>query len=268
MRRVARALPALIGGEVSVRGLKRRDHAGVHRRDGACARLAKVGRDRRAQRGRALVDDHALVRRGFRRLLEDDPAIAVVGEASTGEEALSQAAACTPDVIVMDAAMPGLGGIAAHAISPTLYAKLPFNPREDFTFVSTIWWLPNLLAVNLDVPAKSVAELIELCRKNPGKYTFGGGVGSPSHVMGSWMNRLKGLNVTHIPYRGGAQAVSDVVGGHIDIVAATPSTILQQAQAGRLRVGGIDVFDVLGGRHGGLFPVVAVVTGVGAGKFE
>ena len=60
-----------------------------------------------------LADDHALVRRGFRRLLEDDPAITVVGEAATGEDALAQAAATTPDVVVMDAAMPGLGGIAA-----------------------------------------------------------------------------------------------------------------------------------------------------------
>ena len=60
-----------------------------------------------------LADDHALVRRGFRRLLEDDPAITVVGEAATGEDALAQAASTTPDVVVMDAAMPGLGGIAA-----------------------------------------------------------------------------------------------------------------------------------------------------------
>ena len=79
----------------------------------------------------------------------------------------------------------GLGGIAVHAIAPTLYAKLPFNPRTDFTFVSTIWWLPNLLAVNLDVPAKSVPELIELCRNNPGKYSYGSaGAGTTLHLSG------------------------------------------------------------------------------------
>src|SRR5205814_9852993 len=66
----------------------------------------------------------------------------------------------------------GLGGIASHAIAPTLYAKLPFNPRTDFTFVSTIWVLPNMLVVNLDLPAKSVPELIELLKKHPGKYSY------------------------------------------------------------------------------------------------
>ena len=80
--------------------------------------------------------------------------------------------------------------------------------------------VPVVLIVSKNVRANNLRELIAELRDNPGKYTFGGGVGSPSHVMGSWMNRLKGLNVTHIPYRGGAQAVSDVVGGHIDMFYA------------------------------------------------
>jgi hypothetical protein len=84
---------------------------------------------------------------------------------NVGMDALAQSA---PDGYSL-----GLGGIASHAIAPTLYAKLPFNPRTDFTFVSTMWQLPNMLVVNLELPAKSVPELIELLKKNPGKYSYG-----------------------------------------------------------------------------------------------
>ena len=113
----------------------------------------------------------------------------------------------------------GLGGIAAHAISPTLYAKLPFNPRTDFTFVSTIWWLPNLLAVNLDVPANSVAELIELCRKNPGKYSYGSaGSGTTLHLSGELFKMLAKVDIQHVPYRGSAPATQDLLAGQIHMM--------------------------------------------------
>ena len=79
----------------------------------------------------------------------------------------------------------GLYSIASHAISPTLYARLPFNPRADFTFVSTIWQLPNMLVVNLDVPAKTVPELIELLRQSPGKYSYGS-AGSGTTRVSRW----------------------------------------------------------------------------------
>jgi len=96
---------------------------------------------------------------------------------NVGMDALAQSA---PDGYTL-----GLGGIASHAISPTLYAKLPFNARTDFTFISTMWQLPNMLVVNLDVPAKTVAELIELLRKNPGKYSYGSaGSGTTLHLSG------------------------------------------------------------------------------------
>src|SRR5437879_13279945 len=75
----------------------------------------------------------------------------------------------------------GLGGIAAHAIAPTLYAKLPFNARHHFTFVSPQWWLPNLLAVNLEVPAKARPALIALCSMEPGHvYAGDAGLGQPA----------------------------------------------------------------------------------------
>jgi tripartite-type tricarboxylate transporter receptor subunit TctC len=134
----------------------------------------------------------------------------------------------------------GLGGIAAHAISPTLYAKLPFNPRTDFTFVSTIWWLPNLLAVNLDVPAKSVSELIELCRKNPGKYTFGSaGSGTTLHLSGELFKMLAKVDIVHVPYRGSAPATQDLLAGQISMMFDNIPGTLTQSRAGKVRPLGV-----------------------------
>ena len=106
----------------------------------------------------------------------------------------------------------GLGGIASHAISPTLYAKLPFNPRDDFTFVSTMWSLPNMLVVNLDLPAKTVPELIALLKKNPGKYSYGSaGAGTTLHLSGELFKMMAGVDMLHVPYRGAAPATQDLL---------------------------------------------------------
>jgi hypothetical protein len=136
----------------------------------------------------------------------------------------------------------GLGGIAAHAIAPTLYAKLPFNARTDFTFVTTIWWLPNLLAVNLDLPAKSVPELIELCRNNPGKYSYGSaGAGTTLHLSGELFKTMAKVDIQHVPYRGSAPATQDLLAGQIHMMFDNiPGTLTQdhavrpgEAAAGR-----------------------------------
>jgi len=130
----------------------------------------------------------------------------------------------------------GLGGIAVHAIAPTLYAKLPFNPRTDFTFVSTLWWLPNLLAVNLEVPAKSVPELIELCRNNPGKYSYGSaGSGTTLHLSGELFKMLAKVDIQHVPYRGSAPATQDLLAGQIHMMFDNIPGTLTQARAGKVR---------------------------------
>ena len=71
--------------------------------------------------------------------------------------------------------------------------------------------------VSNNIKASTLKDLIAEVRANPGKYTYGGGYGSPPHVMGAWMNKLRDLNVQHVPYRGGAQGINDVIGGHIDM---------------------------------------------------
>ncbi len=134
----------------------------------------------------------------------------------------------------------GLGGIASHAISPTLYAKLPFNARTDFTFVSTMWQLPNMLVVNLDVPAKSVAELIELLRKNPGKYSYGSaGSGTTLHLSGELFKIMAKVDMIHVPYRGAAPAMQDLLAGQIHMIFDNIPGALAQSRPGKVRPLGV-----------------------------
>ena len=113
----------------------------------------------------------------------------------------------------------GLGGIASHAIAPTLYASLPFDPRKDFTLVSGLWQLPNLLAVNLKLPVSTVPELIALAKANPGKLSFGSaGSGTTLHLAGEMFNRMAGVELVHVPYRGSAAAQPNLLAGRIQMM--------------------------------------------------
>jgi len=134
----------------------------------------------------------------------------------------------------------GLGGIASHAISPSLYAKLPFNARTDFTFVSTMWQLPNMLVVNLDVPAKTVAELIELLRKNPGKYSYASaGNGTTLHLSGELFKMMAKVDMVHVPYRGAAPAMQDLLAGQVNMIFDNIPGALAQVRAGKVRALGV-----------------------------
>ena len=147
---------------------------------------------------------------------------------NVGMDALAQSA---PDGYTL-----GLGGISSHAISPSLYAKLPFNAKTDFTFVTTIWELPNLLVVNLDLPAKSVPELIELLRKNPGKYSYGSaGSGTTLHLSGELFKIMAKVDMVHVPYRGGAPAMQDLLAGQINMMFDNIPSALGQARSGTVR---------------------------------
>ena len=147
---------------------------------------------------------------------------------NVGMDALAQAA---PDGYTL-----GLGGIASHAIAPTLYAKLPFNPRTDFTFVSTIWVLPNMLVVNLDVPVKDVPELIALLKKNPGKYSYASaGSGTTLHLSGELFKILADVDMLHVPYRGAAPAMQDLLAGQVQMIFDNIPGALAQVRAGKVR---------------------------------
>jgi tripartite-type tricarboxylate transporter receptor subunit TctC len=88
---------------------------------------------------------------------------------------------------------------------------------DDFEPIAVTGLVPLVLVVSKNVRAGNLQELIAELRAAPGKYTYGGGIASPPHIIGAWFNRLNKLDVTHVPYRGGGQGVADVVGGHIDM---------------------------------------------------
>lgn len=130
----------------------------------------------------------------------------------------------------------GLLSIAPHAIAPTLYARLPFNAEKDFTPISMFWSLPNILIVKLDVPATTVPELIALIKANPGKYSFAsGGSGTTPHICGEMFKQRAGLNMFHVPYRGGAPALQDLLAGQIDMMFDNIPGPAAQVRAGKVR---------------------------------
>jgi tripartite-type tricarboxylate transporter receptor subunit TctC len=126
--------------------------------------------------------------------------------------------------------------VASHAINPTLYTKLPFDHIRDFAPVSMIGQFPNLLVVNNALPVHTVPELIALLKREPGKYAFASsGVGTSLHLSGEMFKVMTGTDMVHIPYKGGAQAVMDVIGGQVHMTFGNMPTVLPQARASKVR---------------------------------
>ena len=108
------------------------------------------------------------------------------------------------------------GTISTHAINASLYKTLPYDPVKDFTPITLIARVPNLLVVNPDVPAKNVKELIALMKANPSKYTFASsGNGTSQHLSGELFKSMAGVDMQHIPYKGSPAALQDVVSGQV-----------------------------------------------------
>jgi tripartite-type tricarboxylate transporter receptor subunit TctC len=123
--------------------------------------------------------------------------------------------------------------------------------------------VPLVLITSKNIRAGNLRELIEELRAQPGKFTYGGGIASPPHVMGAWFNRLNNLNVVHVPYRGGGQAVADVVGGHIDMFYAG----LAAAKAA-IDSGAVKAFAVTGDARSTALPGVPTFKEAGVKDFE
>ena len=126
--------------------------------------------------------------------------------------------------------------VASHAINPTLYRTLPFDPIRDFAPVSMTGTFPNLLVVNPGFPVKTVPELIAILKANPGKFSFASsGRGTSLHLSGEMFKAMTGTDMLHIPYKGGGPAVSDVIGGVVQMTFGNMPTVLPHARAGRVR---------------------------------
>ena len=120
--------------------------------------------------------------------------------------------------------------------NPFLYSKLTYDPVKDFVPVSLVAMVPNLLVVGNHHPFKTVAELIAYAKQNPGKLKYGSsGVGTSVHLCGELFQKMTGTVMTHVPYKGTAQATQDLIGGHIDLIFDNISQILPHAKAGNVR---------------------------------
>jgi tripartite-type tricarboxylate transporter receptor subunit TctC len=106
---------------------------------------------------------------------------------------------------------------AEAVVVPQISKTATYSVLNDFEPIAITGLVPVVLTVSKNIKANTLQDFIAEVRANPSKYTYGGGYGSPPHVMAAWMNKIRGLDVRHVPYRGGAQAVNDMIGGHIDI---------------------------------------------------
>src|SRR5258706_13004777 len=131
--------------------------------------------------------------------------------------------------------------VSTHAINPGLYKNMPYDPVKDFAPVGQVGVTPCVLAVNPSLPVTDVRGLVALLKANPGKYSYGSsGMGSILHLCGEqFKTAAGGLQMGHVPYRGSAPVMADLVGGQIAIAVDALPTVLPQVQAGKIRaIGG------------------------------
>jgi tripartite-type tricarboxylate transporter receptor subunit TctC len=124
----------------------------------------------------------------------------------------------------------------SHAVNATFYRKLPFDTLNDFAAVTLVASAPNVLEVHPSVPAKTVAELIAMAKAQPGKLNFASaGNGSSSHLAGELFKSLAGVQMVHVPYKGAAPAMNDVLGGRVEMTFDPLPSSLAHIKAGKLR---------------------------------
>jgi tripartite-type tricarboxylate transporter receptor subunit TctC len=126
--------------------------------------------------------------------------------------------------------------IAAHAANASLYPKLPFDTLKDFAYVSLVGVTPLILVANNNFPASSVAELIAYAKANPGKVNFGSsGIGAAAHLTMEYFMSATGTKMVHVPYKGTAPALTDLIGGQIGVMFDGPSNTMPHVKAGKIK---------------------------------
>ncbi len=124
----------------------------------------------------------------------------------------------------------------AHTIAPGIYRNLSYDFERDFDPITVVAEVPNVLIVNPRVPAKTTAELVAYIKGSPGKVNFGSaGPGSVEHLSGELFRSMAGLDIVHVPYKGGAPMMTDLIAGHIEMAIETSGSALQHIKAGAVR---------------------------------
>jgi tripartite-type tricarboxylate transporter receptor subunit TctC len=124
-----------------------------------------------------------------------------------------------------------------HVITPSLYKNIPYDTKKDLSPIALVAQAPNAILVTKNFPAKNIAELIEILKKNPGKYSFGSaGTGSANHLSGELFKQMAGVDIVHIPYKGNGPAMNDLIGGHIPMIFDSLPTVVNASKGGLVRV--------------------------------
>jgi tripartite-type tricarboxylate transporter receptor subunit TctC len=151
-----------------------------------------------------------------------------------GNLAAGQVAHANPDGYTIMAISTGF------MVNPSLYAKVPYDPIKDFSAVTLVAVSPNVVVVNPSVPARTLPELVQLIRDNPGKYSYAGpGIGSTPHLGGELFRLTYKLDLVHVPFAGAAPAVQSTVGGHTPIAFTALPSSLAAIQSGQVRAIGV-----------------------------
>jgi len=129
-----------------------------------------------------------------------------------------------------------VSGVASHVIAPLLPQGTPYDPLKDFTHIALFGGPPAVFAVNPSVPAKNLKEFVALAKARPGTLSYGSpGNGTQGQLVAELFKRLAGIDMQHVPYKGAAGAVTDLIAGHIPAISTTLSTASAQIRAGRAR---------------------------------
>lgn len=152
----------------------------------------------------------------------------------------------------------------SHTVNPAIYAKLPFDTQKDFEPVGLVASLPQLLAVNPQVPYKNVVELLAAAKARPGELSYASvGVGSPGHLAGELLNLRAGVKTQHVPYRGGGPAVTDVIAGQVPLLWVSIPAAAQFVKTGKLKALAVSTV-----KRSAAFPDVPTMQESGVADFE
>ena len=129
-----------------------------------------------------------------------------------------------------------MGHSNSNAIAPFVLAKVPYNAANDFSPITYVGYVPNILAINPNIPANTVAELVSLAKSKPGQFTYdSSGTGSTQHLAGALFGKISQIEINHIPYKGSGQAIIDLLAGQITMNFDTMPPVLEHIRAGKLR---------------------------------
>ncbi|HYP85560.1 tripartite tricarboxylate transporter substrate binding protein [Variovorax sp.] len=154
--------------------------------------------------------------------------------------------------------------LSSHTINPAIYTKIPFDTARDFDPVGTVASLPQILVANPQFAPNTVAEIIALAKSKPGSLSYASvGNGSPGHLAGELMKLRTGIQMTHIPYRGGGPAVTDVMGGQVPLLWVSIPAAAQHVKAGKLKALAMSTV-----KRSAAFPEVPTMQEAGVPDFE